>query len=168
MNNNAFDKYESKSVNPQLSDRILKTSSEKINPSLFNLSFKYGALFISSIFLSLSICPQRGVGLFSNDLPFFHHFFHQNEILCGLYCGLVFFLTTHLLTFLLLNPFERLKVVHKFSYLPLIFISIFFGFSMTSIFSKSRFGLGYNLSWILIVGLLYFLFNQIYFKKIKS
>jgi len=106
MNNGSFEKYEALKTKASLSEKILKSSSEKMNPKLHALSLKYGVVFISSIFLSLIICPQKGVGLIRNELPFFHHILHQSEILCGLYCGLVFFLTTHLLTFFLLTHFE--------------------------------------------------------------
>ncbi len=159
MNENPFDVFESKSVRPELSNKILKTSSQRLNPGFLYLSIKYGALFISSVFLSLSICPQRGVGLFGNDFPLFHHLLHQSQILCGLYCGLMFFLTTHLLAFFLLTHFERLKIVSTFSYLPLIFVSGFFGLSMTSVFSKAHFDISYSLSWIAIVGLCYVFLN---------
>lgn len=168
MNYDSFEKYEEIKTKPSLSENVLKASSKKMNPKLLALSLKYGVVFISSIFLSLVICPQKGVGLFRDEHPFFHHILHQSEILCGLYCGLVFFLTTHLLTFFLLTHFERLKIIKSFSYLPVLFIGGFYGFSMTSIFSTSQMGVSYNLSWITVVGLSYFVLNHSYSNKLHK
>lgn len=168
MSENPFDKYEEFKVSDKIKKSVLKTSSAKMNPSLTSVTLKYGLTFLSSLILSLSLCPQRGVGLFGNESPFFHHLLHQSEVLCGLYCGLVFFLTTHLLTFLFLSHFERLKIIKHFTFVPILFMSGFFGFSMTSFFSDFEFGISYNLSWIAVIALSYVGLNYFYSEKLNS
>ena len=165
MNKDPFDDFKEVKIDASVSNSVLENSMKKINPKLLPLGLKYGALFTGSIFLSLIICPQRGVGFLRSDYSFFHHILHQSEILCGLYCGFMFFMTTHLLTFFLLSHFERVKLVKTFSYLPVVFFSGFFGFSMTSVFSDAQFGVSYNLSWILVVCLSYVVLNYSYSQK---
>ena len=172
MSNDPFDKYSEVKPRESLSLKILKNSSDRVNPKLAPLSFKYGLIFTFSILFSLFICPQKGVGLFRTDFPFFHHLLHQSEVLCGLYCGLLFFLTTHLLTFFILNRFERIKIIKSYSYLPILFMSGFFGISMTSMFSaaasNANFGYTYNLSWIAVVALSYLILNISYSQNLKK
>jgi len=167
MSIDPFKDFEETPVRPDVSKKVMLNSKRVINPDFLNLSLKYSLIFITTVFFSLAICPQKGVGLFRKDLPLFHHILHQSEMLCGLYCGFLFFTTTHLLTFFLLSHFERVKIVKHVSYLPALFISAFFGLSMTSIFSSTGFGLSYNLSWIFIVGASYYLANQLFLRKIQ-
>ncbi|MGH1467732.1 MAG: hypothetical protein ACRBBP_02485 [Bdellovibrionales bacterium] len=168
MSDNPFKNFEEASVKPKISNNVIKLANNKINPNTMTLSLKYGALFIITIFFSLAICPQRGVGFIRDDFPLFHHLLHQSEVLCGLYCGFIFFLTTHLFAFFLLTHFERLKIVKTASFLPALFMSAFFGLSMTSVFSTESLGWTYNLSWIFIVGSSYYISNQLFVKFIKQ
>lgn len=167
MIDDPFKNFNEASVKPETAREVLKTSSSKLDPSSSILSLKYGVLFIITLLFSLSVCPQRGVGFLRDDLPFFHHLLHQSELLCGLYCGFVFFITTHLLTFLLLNHFEKVKIVKHVSFVPALFMSAFFGLSMTSIFSNSNLGWTYNFSWLSVVGLSYYTVNQLFLFRLR-
>lgn len=150
MTHDPFAKYREVTVDHNTKRIVLKKSELLMNPKIKDVSLKYSLLFVGSIFLSLIVCPQRGVGLFRESYPFFHHLLHQSEVLCGLYCGLVFYTTTHVLSFFLLTHFERLVLVKKITYLPLLFISLFFGLTMTSLFSNLELSPYYFVSWISI------------------
>lgn len=167
MNKDPFKDFDKAPVKQGVSQKVILNSKKIINPDSLNLSLKYSSLFIITIFFSLAVCPQKGVGIFGSNFPLFHHILHQSEILCGLYCGFVFFITTHLLTFFLLNHFERVKIVKYVSYLPALFMSAFFGLSMTSIFSNTGFGWSYNLSWLFVVGASYYLANHLFLRKLQ-
>lgn len=161
----SFDNYKSTSAPSDLAAKVLKQNQETINPNSYLLSFKYLGLFITSIFLSLYICPQRGFVVFRNSFPFFHNILHYSEVLCGLYCGAVFFSTTHVLTFFLLSRFERIKIIRKISYLPLMVLSAFFGLTMFSSSADTGLGFTYSITWITVVLFLYFIFNNLYSNK---
>lgn len=150
MTHEPFEKFQEMSVDQNIKKSVLQRSKSLINPKVKDVAFKYSVLFACSIFLSLIICPQRGVGFLRDSYPFFHHLLHQSEVLCGLYCGLVFYATTHALSFFLLTHFERLVLIKKITYLPLLFISLFFGLTMTSFFSSLELSPSYFTSWISI------------------
>lgn len=165
----SFDPSQKAEVSAELDKKILSAMRSVVSPDPKYLFFKYTSLFIFSTFISLIFCPQKGFSLSGFNLDLVHHLFHQSEILCGIFCGSVFFISTHFLSFMLLSHFERLTIVRKFSVFPLIAFSAFFGFSMTSIFSSVDAPLIYNLSWAGAVLGLYYLFTKffIYNYKIK-
>lgn len=168
-NKKTFDDFQEVKVKTSLNHKVLLDAKKNISPDAKILIFKYSSLFIFSCFISLMICPQRGLSLSSYNFNFIHHFFHQSEILCGLFCGAVFFITTHLLTFILLTHFERVSIVKNFTFLPMITISLFFGLSMTTVFSNADVSLRYSTSWILVTFSLYLLsikfYKEIYFRQ---
>jgi len=168
MTKDPFENFNTASVRASTSVKVLNESAAKINPKSLNLALKYGALFTISIFFSLSVCPQKGVGFLNTDFPFFHHLLHQSEVLCGLYCGFVFFTTTHLLTFFLLTHFEKVKITKHLSFLPAILTSAFWGLSMTSLFSNSTLGWRYNISWLLIIAVFYTAANNLFLTRLKK
>lgn len=109
------------------SKAILNQARRHLTPSLPYVSFKYGLLFLLSIFVSLSLCPQSGVSILRKDYPLFYQLFHQNIVLCGVYCASVFFFTTHVLAFVFLGRFEKKIFSLKLSLLPPLFLAISFG-----------------------------------------
>ena len=96
MTHDPFENFEKVDVDQQIKQSVLQKSKAKMNPKVRDVSLKYSLLFVSSVFLSLIVCPQRGVGFLRESYPFFHHLLHQSEMLCGLYCGLVSVSYTHL------------------------------------------------------------------------
>ena len=169
MSEDPFKKYQEAKVPQFVKEKVYESSISLIKPKLVSVVFKYILLFCTSIIFSLMICPQRGVGILSDSYPFFHKLLHQSEILCGLYCGFMFFITTHVLSFSLLNHFERLVIVRKVSYLPVLMMTLFFGLSMTSFFSNLELSSYYFSSWILLVMAFYlaltFYYNKAYIIK---
>jgi|GEM_PF-2311196 len=159
MTHDPFEKFQEVSVDQNIKTSVLQRSKSLINPKVKDVAFKYSVLFACSIFLSLIICPQRGVGFLRDSYPFFHHLLHQSKVLCGLYCGFVFYATTHVLSFFLLTHFERLVLIKKVTYLPIIFISAFFGLSMTSLFSGLTLSASYFLAWISVAFFGYMVLN---------
>jgi len=144
----SFDDFDPKDVPITLSNKILQDSNDYIEPPLQRTILKYLGIFLVSILFSLVICPQNGVGLLRIEFPIYHSIFHSNMLLCGFYCGFVFFATTHLISFYLLNHFERVVLFKKVGYLPAIAMSLFFAFSMTPIFSFVDFSLLYAFGWL--------------------
>ena len=151
MSNNPFNQYEEVEVSENIKKRVHNFSSELMNPKTKTVFFKYVFLFICSLFLSLAVCPQRGVGLFGGSYPIFHKLLHHSQILCGLYCGFIFFITTHVLSFFLMGHFERLVVVRRVSYLPPLLMSLFFALSMTPFYSTLELSISYFTSWLSVV-----------------
>jgi len=168
MSLNPFENFKAQTVDPSVEKKVLLQSKSFMTPKVQNVALRYSVFFVSSIFFSLTICPQRGVGFLRDSYPLFHHLLHQSEILCGLYCGLVFYSTTHLMSFFLLTHFERLVLVKKITYLPLVFISLFFGLSMTSSFSNLELSPTYFTSWICAALSGFMLLNSRYKKSYIS
>ena len=143
----SFDTIEPREVSKKISDKVLNKSLSYIEPSATYVLFKYSGLFILSILFSLIVCPQNGVGLIRTNFPIYHSIFHNNMLICGLYCGFMFFATTHLVSFYILNHFERLIIFKKRGYLPNVCMSLFFAFSMTPFFSVVSFSVLYFIGW---------------------
>ena len=163
-----FDNIEPKEVPAKLSDKILNNSSRHIEPSITKVLIKYLGIFTISIFFSLIVCPQNGVGLLRTNFPIYHSFFHNNLLLCGLYCGFMFFITTHLVSFYLLNHFERIVIFKKMGYLPAICLSTFFAFSMTPFFTIVDFSLLYTIGWLGIAVLLMIFHKKMFMAKVSN
>jgi len=162
MTYDPFENFKDTPVDQNIRQSVLQTSKAQMSPKVRDVALKYSLLFACSIFLSLIICPQRGVGFLRESYPFFHHLLHQSEALCGLYCGFVFYATTHVLSFFLLTHFERLVLIKRITYLPIIFISAFFGLSMTSLFSDLALSASYFLAWISVAFFGYMVLNFYY------
>ncbi len=165
MSNRSFDTVKECNTPLKLKEKVYKKSIELINPPFAKVATKYSVLFLVSIFFSLVVCPQKGVSFVRESFPVFHHILHQSPILCGVYCALIFFFTTHIISFLLLSHFERISLFkNSKGFLPLIWLSLFFGLSMTPYFSKMQMGYTYDLTWILTAITLVFL-HKIFFNK---
>ncbi len=164
----SFDTIEPKEVPAKLSDKILNNSSRHIEPPITKVLIKYLGVFTVSIFFSLIVCPQNGVGLLRTNFPIYHSFFHHNLLICGVYCGLMFFVTTHLVSFYLLNHFERMVIFRKMGYLPAICLSSFFAFSMTPIFTIVDFSFLYSMGWLGVVFLFNISHKKIFLTKIYN
>lgn len=163
----SFDNFEPKEASKTLSDKILNESKSYIEPPLQKVVFKYLALFSVSILFSLVVCPQNGVGLLRSDFPIYHSIFHNNMLLCGLYCGFMFFATTHLISFYFLSHFERVVLFKKVGYLPVIAMSVFFAFSMTPLFTIVDFSLLYAISWLTVMSLAVLSHKKLFTHKFK-
>lgn len=147
--------------------KIKSQSQRFITPNLKVVFFKYFSLFSLMALISLALCPQKGLGLVkSSEYLFFFDFLHSNPTLCGLYCGLFFFSSTHLVSFMYLNHFERLWLTKKLWYLPHTIYSFCFGFFMLLSNDHMNFKWSYNLSWAAVVFLGLSLFT--YLQKSKA
>ena len=144
----SFSNVEPKNVPKGLSEKILDKSTKYIEPELKSVFFKYSGVFLLSIFFSLFVCPQNGIGFLRSDFPLYHSLFHHNMLLCGLYCGFVFFVTTHLISFYFLTRFERIVIFKQLSYLPVSCMSLFFAFSMFPAFTEVNFSFLYGVGWV--------------------
>ncbi len=154
-------------VSSSVSKKILADSKVFIEPPTIRVLLKYAVLFIFSIFISLVICPQNGVGLLRENFPIYHHIFHNNLLVCGLYCGAVFFITTHLVSIYILNHYERVLILNNLGYIPIILMSTFFAFSMTPYFSITEFSMLYTIGWLGVALFSYSLHRKIFLTKIN-
>ena len=134
-----------------LSETIKRGMSEYTNPFPGKVVFKYIFVFILAGFISLFLCPQKGVGFLKNSYPLFFHALHSSKFLCGLYCGFFFFLITHVTTLCVLNHYEKLGIFTKLWIFPHGLFSLFFGGFMLVSEDLNNFSIIYNLSWLLAV-----------------
>ncbi len=164
----SFDNVKPVEVSKILSNKILKNSKNYIEPPVNKVLLKYLGVFILSIFFSLVVCPQNGVGLLRDNFPIYHSFFHHNMLICGLYCGFMFFVTTHLVSFYLLSHFERIVIYKKMGYLPVVCMSLFFAFSMTPLFASAGFSVLYSIGWLGVSFLLVLFHKKLFLTKVNS
>ncbi len=134
-----------------LSETIKSKMNEYTNPHLERVVLKYIFVFLPAGFISLFLCPQKGLGFLENNYPLFFHILHSNKLLCGLYCGSFFFLITHITALCVLNHYEKLGIFKKLWILPHGLFSFFFGGFMLVSEDVYNFSVVYNLSWLLAV-----------------
>ncbi len=162
-----FIKISKLKANTNSLDKIVLSRSKKvITPSNLYITIKYSLLFCASIFFSLLVCPQFGLGL-RNKYPLFNHFFHQNQIICALYCATIFFLSTHFLVYMGLNRFEKIVLHKKNPFLPVITFSVSFGgfmFFSNNIVTKPD--LSFTLVWSIFILISYLAFHQLNLKRL--
>ena len=154
--NSEFKKFlnQNKEVKPpsDLTAKIRAHSELYIKPNLLSVFFKYFSLFTLMAFVSLALCPQKGLGFMdSSKYLFFFDFLHSNPVLCGLYCGVFFFTTTHVVSLMYLNHFERLWLSKKLRYLPHTIYAFCFGLFMFVSNDHMNFKWTYNLAWIAVI-----------------
>jgi|FLYM01.1.fsa_nt_gi hypothetical protein len=160
---NEFLKSEEKATPNKLSQKVMNAARTHLSPAPEKVLAKYLGLFVGSIFLSLTLCPQSGVSFLRDDFPLFHHFFHQNMILCAAYCASVFFFTTHVLSFLILNRYEKLTFSRKLQFVPIATLSAAFGVLMFLSPANSRdhfWDLSYVSAWLLVMASLFYLWKK--------
>lgn len=160
---NEFETFlRSEEITPSVktSKRIIDLARKHLQPSLPFVSLKYCAFFLLSIFVSLSLCPQSGVSFLREDFPLFQQFLHQNIVLCGAYCAIMFFFTTHFLAFILLNRYEKKVFSQRLTYLPGFLLALSFGvFMMMSPGNMAGhfWNMTYVATWLITAGLLFFM-----------
>ncbi len=153
---------ESTPTSNSLDTAILSDAKAYITPSSLYVMAKYFLLFTSSVFFSLIICPQFGFGV-RDEYPLFHHFFHQNQTLCALYCATVFFITTHVLVYLGLHRFEKIVLQRKLFSFPIVIFSLSFAILMIVGEKSTQPSSSFILTWASIILFSYFTFN--YFER---
>ena len=134
-----------------LSKRIKEKMKKHIHPPKSKVVLKYSVIFLFTALFSLFLCPQKGVGFSEGNHPAFFHTLYSNKFLCGIYCGLFFFLITHISTLFFLNHYERLKVFTNLWILPHGLFAFFFGIFMVLGDDVFNFSFSYNLSWLLVI-----------------
>lgn len=152
-------------VSPSMetSKKILNQARGHLQPSLSFVSLKYCVLFVFSVFISLSLCPQSGVSFLRDDFPLFQQFLHQNIVLCGAYCAMMFFFTTHFLAFILLNRYEKKVFSRRLTYLPGLLLALSFGIFMAispENLATHFWSVAYISTWLITVGLLLFMWTK--------
>ncbi len=150
---------------PHLFRTIKDRMNGYTNPPMERVIFKYVSVFIVTGFISLFLCPQKGVGFLENNYPLFFHTLHSRKFLCGLYCGSFFLAITHITTLLVLSHYERLKIFTTLWNLPRILFSLFFGGFMLVSDDLYKFNFFYNLSWLLVVIVGMQLTKKVFFLK---
>lgn len=149
-----------------LSAKIIKKSQRTIQPSDLHVLLKYSLLFCASAILSLLFCPQYGIGFFEKNYPLFFHYLHSNNILCGVYCGLLFVVFTHGLSLLSCTYFERQFFLKKYTFLPFLLMGGAYAIFMSIGRGSYSWDIKYQMSWIIIVIVGLIFFNS-FFKRIK-
>lgn len=143
-------------------DTFLNETKSIINPSPKSLLLKFIPLAMISGFLSLFICPQFGISPYSLEPKFLSHLLHQNLFICGLYCGLIYYLFLSLTIFLIFNIYEKIQFKKSFTYLPSLLCGISWTLFMSLSQSHFKESLNYNLGWLIavLIGLSLSLFNK--------
>ncbi len=163
-----FIKTSNSNINTSAFDKIILSKSKKIiTPSNLYITIKYTLLFFASIFLSLLVCPQFGLGL-RNKYPLFHYFFHKNQIICAIYCAITFFLSTHLLVYIGLNHFEKIALHKKNPLTPVMAFALSFGGFMFFSNNTMKLNLSFILVWSTFVLGSYLAFHQLSLKKLTQ
>jgi len=103
-----------------VSDRILETVSKDLNPSASMVFLKLLGITAASGVLSLTICPQSGLG---QGIGLMRFFMQLGPHVCSIACGAIFISIGIILSFFLLRP-EELRVLRRTRFLQLTVLAM--------------------------------------------
>lgn len=117
----------------ELSEKIRNTVMSDLNPSWASVMLKllFIHLFMSS--LTLTICPQFGIGPIGGGLGMLRIVESYGHLACGAFCGGLFFSGSVLMSALVFSPAQKRKIyqsaVASFSLLAIISLGTLILFS---------------------------------------
>jgi hypothetical protein len=105
--NNEFKEFleGSDEVPTHVYSQTLKVATLSLNSSKMLLKF-YLVNFIGAM-LTVSICPQYGLGPFGGEFGLVKAIMNLGPVLCGVFCASIFFGSGNILAFLFLDKFEK-------------------------------------------------------------
>lgn len=96
----------SRQPSERLSRGVLSQIGEKLHPSAWLVFLKLGAVHLVASLLTLSLCPQFGLGLAGTDSALYKMFLKLGPTGCMVACGAFFMSLTLILASLILKPEE--------------------------------------------------------------
>ena len=167
MNNELKDFLEGAEEVPQrLYTQTLKLASLSLNPT--NMLIKFYLLNFLGALLTISICPQYGLGPIGGEMGIIKTIMNLGPVWCGVFCATIFFSGGNILSLIFLDKFEKDWVSrHKFSVIiPYISFVFMLGMGARSWFDGHihHDGVLYYSSWV-FTGLL---LSIILYKVIQS
>jgi hypothetical protein len=126
-------------------------NNSKIPPGIYSDSLKYAQMtlnpktlltkfYLTNLFgalLTLTICPQYGIGPFGGETGLVQNIMNMGPVWCGLFCSILFFAGGNLLALICLSRIERKWIsTHEYSVLtPYIAILFSIGMGARTLFS---------------------------------
>ena len=173
MNKDFNDFLESKNKVPSnLDQMVVSNMKEKMRVKPLHFSLKFFSIYFFSGALTLSICPQFGVGpIFMEGHGIAHHFMMIHPIVCAVFCGAFFSVLGASLSYYLLNIAEhkyikpRLSIVVSLNVLSWFVI---FGLMNHFKFSGYFYQLEYILFWFLSAILISYLFTKLRQNQVQA
>lgn len=141
-----------KSPPTSLTFKVRDKIKSDLEPDLKKAFLNLLAIHFVSGGLTLSVCPQFGVGPYYSALTFFSWIESQGHLVCGIFCGSFFVFLTTLLSWVILKK-EIQKIIQQNQfvfYLMLGFLSFssLILFSMMQNNSSPHLHLEFTLAWI--------------------
>lgn len=93
-------------------DQVLTTIKDDLYPGNFYVLTKFILIQFVAALMTLSICPQFGIGLFGGHHGVLHYVMSYGEIVCGLFCGSLFVGVSCVVSLLFLNR-EQLRGIYR-------------------------------------------------------
>ncbi|MCX6112652.1 MAG: hypothetical protein NTY22_05120 [Proteobacteria bacterium] len=129
MNNKEYLKFiNSEEIRPssELDNRVRTQILNSLNPTLSRVVKKLSIVHFVSAILTLSVCPQFGIGPIGGGNGITSLVLQYGDLVCGLFCGAVFMGTTAFVSLFVFNKAE-IKILYRNSFwlFPLIaFLSV--------------------------------------------
>jgi len=126
MNNNEFLKFiNSKEVIPssELDNKVKSQISSSLSITLSKVVRKLSIVHFVSAILTLSFCPQFGIGPVGGGEGITSLVLQYGQLVCGLFCGTIFMGTTAFISLFVFNKAE-ITVLYKNSFWLFPFIAV--------------------------------------------
>jgi len=136
---------------PVLAQAIRRRVHADLNPSFQHVLGKFSGIHLGSAALSLTICPQFGLGPLFGQHGLMHYFMYFGDVACVALCGAFFLAFTMLASFVLMRP-EEWRVLRPYS-LPLystvsiVSLLFFVGLNIIGAVDGIFLELGFLLTW---------------------
>lgn len=105
-----------------ISQHVVKTITDDLNPSSPSVFFKVGLIHLVVGTITLLFCPQFGFG-FLNGMGIMHLFMSLGSFGCALLCGSIFIGFSTLIVGFILQP-EEIKVVRKNNFIQISLLAL--------------------------------------------
>ena len=144
---------------------VLNKLLRKLNPSFTKTFFIHLSILFSAGLLTLLVCPQFGMG----GILFGHHFIHfiasGGQVLCGIFCASVYFLSAMSLSHIFLPASYKRTIQHHAGVFAFSVPAILMGIMMLSAAAIGQFavmGFIFCLSWYLASLIIHFVFTNLW------
>ena len=103
----AFLAAQEQKPSPIIHEQLRALVARDLNPSIARVGFKVAGLHLLAALLSLTICPQFGIGPFGGDVGLMAFLMTWGWVACAMGCGTAFMAGTGFLSALILTPDEK-------------------------------------------------------------
>jgi len=121
---NEFASIESNAVPKEITDQILKTTHNALNPSAWIILFKLLGIHSVVGTLSLGLCNQFGINPFHTNFSLSNYFMEISHSFCMTMCGILFISLSIIFASLIFRQ-EEFRVLYKNSLLLTFTLSSF-------------------------------------------